>query len=75
MSSRTVSRIAVLKGGTSAEREVSLDSGAACATALRKKGYEVSEIDAGVDLAARLREANPDIVFNAQHGRFGEYGR
>ncbi len=74
MSSRTVSRIAVLKGGPSAEREVSLDSGAACAAALREKGYEISEIDAGVDLAARLREANPEIVFNALHGRFGEDG-
>ena len=74
MSSRTVSRIAVLKGGTSAEREVSLDSGAACAAALREKGYEVSEIDAGVDLAERLRDAAPEIVFNALHGRFGEDG-
>jgi len=74
MSSRTVSRIAVLKGGTSAEREVSLDSGAACAAALREKGYEVSEIDAGVDLAERLRGANPEVVFNALHGRFGEDG-
>lgn len=74
MSSRTVSRIAVLKGGPSAEREVSLDSGMACAAALREKGYEVTEIDAGVDLAARLREANPEIVFNALHGRFGEDG-
>jgi len=74
MSSRTVSRIAVLMGGTSAEREVSLDSGMACAAALREKGYIVTEIDAGVDLAARLREANPEIVFNALHGRFGEDG-
>ncbi len=74
MSSRTVSRIAVLKGGTSAEREVSLDSGTACAAALREKGYEVTEIDAGVDLAERLRAANPEVVFNALHGRFGEDG-
>ena len=74
MSSRTVSRIAVLKGGTSAEREVSLDSGMACAAALREKGYEVTEIDAGVDLAERLREANPEVVFNALHGRYGEDG-
>jgi len=74
MSSRTVSRIAVLKGGTSAEREVSLDSGTACAAALREKGYIVSEIDAGVDLAERLRAANPEVVFNALHGRFGEDG-
>ncbi len=74
MSSRTVSRIAVLKGGTSAEREVSLDSGMACAAALREKGYEVTEIDAGVDLAERLRKANPEVVFNALHGRYGEDG-
>ncbi len=74
MASSNVSRIAVLMGGTSAEREVSLDSGVACAAALRKKGFEVSEIDAGVDLAERLRDANPDVVFNALHGRFGEDG-
>lgn len=74
MSSRTVSRIVVLKGGTSAEREVSLDSGAACAAALREKGYNVSEIDAGADLPAQLAVANPEIVFNALHGRFGEDG-
>ncbi len=74
MSSRTVSRIAVLMGGTSAEREVSLVSGLACAAALREKGYIVSEIDAGADLAAQLRMANPEVVFNALHGRFGEDG-
>jgi D-alanine-D-alanine ligase len=74
MSSRTVSRVAVLKGGPSAEREVSLDSGTACAAALRKKGYDVCEIDAGRDLAARLRQADPEIVFNALHGRIGEDG-
>ena len=74
MSSRTVSRIVVLKGGTSAEREVSLDSGTACAAALREKGYEVSEVDAGADLCERLRAKNPDVVFNALHGRFGEDG-
>jgi len=74
MSSRTVSRIVVLKGGTSAEREVSLDSGTACAAALRSKGYIVEEIDAGGDLPARLAVAGPEIVFNALHGRFGEDG-
>lgn len=74
MSSRTVSRIVVLKGGTSAEREVSLDSGTACAAALRSKGYIVEEIDAGADLPARLALADPEIVFNALHGRFGEDG-
>lgn len=74
MSSRTVSRIVVLMGGTSAEREVSLDSGTACAAALRGKGYIVEEIDAGGDLAAQLAVADPEIVFNALHGRFGEDG-
>ncbi len=74
MSSRTVSRIVVLKGGTSAEREVSLDSGTACAAALRSKGYIVEEIDAGGDLPAQLAMADPEIVFNALHGRFGEDG-
>ncbi len=74
MSSRTASRIAVLKGGPSAERDVSLDSGAACTQALREFGYEVVEIDANVDLAARLLAQKPDVVFNALHGRWGEDG-
>ena len=67
-------RIAVLKGGPSAEREVSLSSGRECAVALRSEGFEVVEIDAGPDLAARLAEAAPDAVFNALHGRWGEDG-
>lgn len=67
-------RIAVLKGGWSPEREVSLNSGAACANALRSKGYDVTEIDAGRDLAARLLELQPDAVFNALHGQWGEDG-
>lgn len=67
-------RIAVLKGGLSAEREVSLNSGAACAKALRSKGYDVVEIDVGKDLAARLIEARPDAAFNALHGQWGEDG-
>ncbi|MCL4067284.1 D-alanine--D-alanine ligase [Pseudomonas sp. GX19020] len=58
----------------SAEREVSLSSGAECATALREAGYEVIEVDAGRDLAARLTELRPDAVFNALHGRWGEDG-
>lgn len=74
MSSRTSSRIAVLMGGPSAEREVSLVSGAACAAALRNEGFEVVEIDASKDLAARLEDVRPDVVFNALHGRFGEDG-
>jgi D-alanine-D-alanine ligase len=67
-------RIAVLKGGLSAEREVSLNSGDACAKALRSKGYDVVEIDVGKDLAARLIEAKPDAAFNALHGQWGEDG-
>lgn len=68
-------RVAVLKGGLSAEREVSLVSGAACAEALRVAGYDnVIEVDAGRDLPARLSEVKPDVVFNALHGRWGEDG-
>jgi D-alanine-D-alanine ligase len=64
----------VLKGGPSAEREVSLSSGHECAVALRGEGYDVVELDAGPDLAAALLSANPDVVFNALHGRWGEDG-
>lgn len=73
-SSRAAPRIAVLKGGLSAEREVSLVSGRECAKALRVAGYEVVEVDAGLDLPARLSEIKPDICFNALHGRWGEDG-
>ena len=74
MSSRTTPKVAVLKGGPSAEREVSLSSGRECAAALRDKGYEVVELDAGPDVAWRLSEIAPDVVFNALHGRWGEDG-
>jgi len=74
MSSRTFSRVVVLKGGLSAEREVSLVSGRECASALRRAGYEVTEIDAGRDVAGALIDAAPDVVFNALHGRWGEDG-
>ncbi|TDA69810.1 MAG: D-alanine--D-alanine ligase [Clostridia bacterium] len=67
-------RVVVLAGGRSAEREVSLRSGWAVALALRERGYEVVEIDAGADLAERLKEAAPDVVFVALHGKFGEDG-
>jgi D-alanine-D-alanine ligase len=66
--------VAVLKGGWSAEREVSLVSGAACARALSDSGYRVTEIDAGRELHKQLMEAAPDVVFNALHGRWGEDG-
>ncbi|WP_372019378.1 D-alanine--D-alanine ligase [Tistrella mobilis] len=70
----TTQHVAVLMGGMSAEREVSLTSGRACAEALRGEGYRVTEIDAGADLGAKLAEIRPDVVFNALHGRFGEDG-
>jgi len=68
--------VAVLMGGLSAEREVSLNSGQACAAALREKGYEVTEIDVSRDLGAVVRALTPkpDTVFNALHGRWGEDG-
>ena len=74
MSGKASTRVTVLKGGRSAEREVSLVSGRECARALAAAGYDVTEIDAGPDLPARLAEARPDVVFNALHGRWGEDG-
>jgi len=74
MSSRTTPKVAVLMGGPSREREVSLSSGRECAAALRETGCEVVEVDAGPDLCARLSEIKPDVVFNALHGRYGEDG-
>ena len=68
--------VAVLMGGWSSERDVSLSTGRGCADALVKKGYQVTEIDVKRDLAdlvARLTPA-PDAVFNALHGKFGEDG-
>ena len=74
MSSRANPKVVVLMGGPSAEREVSLSSGAECAAALRETGCDVIEVDAGPDLAARLTQIAPDVVFNALHGRWGEDG-
>lgn len=66
--------VAVLLGGLSPEREVSLVSGAACADALERLGARVSRVDAGRDLAQRLTELRPDVCFNALHGEWGEDG-
>ncbi len=74
MSSRASQHVVVLMGGPSAEREVSLTSGRDCAAALREQGYQVTELDAGPDLAARLSDLSPYICFNALHGRWGEDG-
>jgi D-alanine-D-alanine ligase len=67
-------RVAVLMGGLSPERDVSLVSGRECARALREEGFEVTEIDVAHDVAERLRQAKPDAAFNALHGRWGEDG-
>jgi D-alanine-D-alanine ligase len=71
-----MSRVAILKGGWSVEREVSLVSGRECAKALRQLGHEVREIDVTRDLAALVAalDPRPDVVFNALHGKGGEDG-
>ncbi|MCL4122999.1 UNVERIFIED_CONTAM: hypothetical protein GTU68_059998 [Idotea baltica] len=74
MSSKAITRVTVLMGGPSAERDVSLSSGHEVASALRGEGYDVSELDAGPTLAADLQALKPDVVFNALHGRWGEDG-
>ena len=69
-----MSRVAVLKGGRSLERQVSLRSGARVTDALERLGHDVVAIDVGPDLVDRLREARPDVAFIALHGRDGEDG-
>ena len=69
-----MSRVAVLKGGRSLERQVSLRSGARVEDALERLGHEVVPIDAGLDLIRRLEESRPDAVFLVLHGRGGEDG-
>lgn len=66
--------VAVLMGGWSVEREVSLRSGEACAGALEGVGYRVSRVEVKRDIAEVLAELKPDVAFNALHGRFGEDG-
>lgn len=71
-----MTRVAVLMGGWSTEREVSLSSGKECAKALRSEGYEVKSIDVTRDIDALLKalKPRPDVIFNALHGRGGEDG-
>jgi len=66
--------VAVLMGGWSAEREISLRSGKACADALERQGYRVTRIDAGRDIASVLSATGPDAALNLLHGRPGEDG-
>ena len=69
--------VAVLMGGRSAEREVSLVSGRECVAGLRQAGYRVTPIEMGDDLSSLLSalDPRPDVIFNALHGRYGEDGR
>ncbi|SOC40299.1 D-alanine-D-alanine ligase [Rhizobium subbaraonis] len=67
--------VAVLMGGFSSERPVSLSSGNACADALEAHGYRVTRVDVGYDVAAVLSDLKPDVAFNALHGPFGEDGK
>lgn len=66
--------VAVLMGGWSVEREVSLVSGSAMAKALRSEGYQVTEVDVTPEISQKLAELKPDVVLNALHGRWGEDG-
>ena len=71
---RRFRHVAVLLGGFSAEREVSLRSGKACADALEEAGYSVTRIDVERSLAEQLSQVRPEVCFNALHGRWGEDG-
>jgi len=71
---RKRNHVAVLMGGWSVEREISLSSGKAVAAALEGEGYRVSTIDVDRDVAVRIVQVKPDVCFNALHGRFGEDG-
>jgi len=66
--------VAVLMGGWSAERPVSLNSGKGCADALETRGYKVTRVDVGRDIAEVLTRLKPDVAFNALHGPSGEDG-
>jgi D-alanine-D-alanine ligase len=66
--------VAVLMGGFSAERPVSLSTGTGCARALREGGFRVTEVDVDRDIGRVLAELRPDVAFNALHGPYGEDG-
>ena len=66
--------IVILLGGISGEREISFLTGRSCATALKKKGYRVKEIDAKGNFVEKIKKINAKVVFNALHGRYGEDG-
>jgi D-alanine-D-alanine ligase len=70
----SATHVAVLMGGFSSERPVSLSSGNACADALEAEGFRVTRVDVARDIASVLSELRPDVAFNALHGPFGEDG-
>ena len=70
----TKKHVAVLLGGFSSERPVSLSSGNACADALEQEGYRITRVDVARDVGSVLADLKPDVVFNALHGPFGEDG-
>jgi D-alanine-D-alanine ligase len=70
----TKKHVAVLLGGFSSERPVSLSTGNACASALEQEGYQVTRVDVERDVGSVLAALKPDVVFNALHGPFGEDG-
>ena len=70
----TIKKVAVLLGGSSLEREVSLISGKECAKALSRKGYKVFQVDTKENFLSQLIRLQPDVVFNALHGKWGEDG-
>ncbi len=74
MGTFTGKRVAVLHGGRSAEREVSLRTGQGCADALRSRGYDVTLVDVDLEVARTLREGRIEVAFVALHGRWGEDG-
>lgn len=67
-------RVALLMGGWSKEREVSLSTGRSCTKALEDAGYQVTQIDVQPDITSVLEELRPDVAFNALHGKWGEDG-
>jgi D-alanine-D-alanine ligase len=67
-------RIGVLMGGTSAEREISIETGTAVCDALRDRGYQVLPLDVGADICQQLTQQRVEVAFVALHGRFGEDG-
>lgn len=74
MSAASLPHVAVLMGGWSSERPVSLSSGNACADALEAEGFRVTRVDVGRNVAEVLAQLKPDVAFNALHGPFGEDG-